>query len=146
MYKLFKKLAIFKHFNKSEFWSTDIFYSEGFVGINLSTKIYPTKKETHHLELFISQEDHKGYASLVCISAKVCQVLLRHTSFAMWRQKCVKIGHEPSGGQIVKSQEISVFIMLSCWISLSNENHFSRPNCTQTLILCKFYLLINHKR
>ena len=53
-------------------------------------KYIPTKKETHHLELFISQEDHKGYASLVCISAKVCQVLLRHTSFAMWRQKCVK--------------------------------------------------------
>ena len=31
-----------------------------------------------------------------------------------------KIGHEQSGGQIVKSQEISVFIMLSCWISSSN--------------------------
>ena len=26
-----------------------------------------------------------------------------------------KIGHEQSGGQIVKSQEISIFIMLSCW-------------------------------
>ena len=51
-----------------------------------------------------------------------------------------KIGHEPSGGQIVKSQEISVLIMLSCWISSSDENHLSRPNCTQTLILCKFYL------
>ena len=25
-----------------------------------------------------------------------------------------KIGHEPSGGQIVKSLEISVFIVLSC--------------------------------
>ena len=57
-----------------------------------------------------------------------------------------KICHEPSGGQIVKSQEISVFIMLSCRISSSNENHFSRPNCTQALILCKFYLLINHTR
>ena len=44
------------------------------------------------------------------------------------------------GGQIVKSQEISVFIMLSCWISLSNGNHISRPNCTQTLILYKIYL------
>ena len=55
------------------------------------------------------------------------------------RQKCVnEIGHEPSGGQIVKSHEISVFIMLSCWIRSSNENHFSRSNCTQTLILCKF--------
>ena len=38
-----------------------------------------------------------------------------------------KIGHEQSGGQIVKSQEISVFIMLSCWISSSNWNHLSRP-------------------
>ena len=36
-----------------------------------------------------------------------------------------KIGHEPSGGQIVKSQEISVFIMLSCWISSSNWIHSS---------------------
>ena len=47
-----------------------------------------------------------------------------------------KIGHEQSGVQIVKSQEISVFIMLSCWISLSNWNHLSGLNCTQTLILC----------
>ena len=52
--------------------------------------LYPTKKETHHLELFNSQEDQKGKASLVCISAKVCQVLLHHTSYANWRQKCVK--------------------------------------------------------
>ena len=44
------------------------------------------------------------------------------------------------GGQIVKSQEISVFIMLSCWISSSNWNTLSRPNCTQTLILGKFCL------
>ena len=51
-----------------------------------------------------------------------------------------KIGHEPSGDQIVKSQEISVLIMLSWWISSSNENPLNRPNCTQTLILCKFYL------
>ena len=47
-----------------------------------------------------------------------------------------KIGHEPSGGKFVKSQEISVFIILSCWISLSNRIHLSRPNCTQILILC----------
>ena len=46
-----------------------------------------------------------------------------------------KIGHEQSGGQIVKPQEISVFIMLSCWISSSNWNHISRSNCTQTPIL-----------
>ena len=51
-----------------------------------------------------------------------------------------KIGHEQSGGQIVKSQEISVFIMLSCWISSSNWIYLSRPNCTQTHILCKFYV------
>ena len=30
-----------------------------------------------------------------------------------------KIGHEPSGGQNVKSQEKRVFIMLSGWISSS---------------------------
>ena len=51
-----------------------------------------------------------------------------------------KIGHEQSGGQIVKSQEIRVFIMLSCWISSSNWNTLGRPNCTQILILGKFYL------
>ena len=37
-----------------------------------------------------------------------------------------KIGHEQSGGQIVKSQEIRVFIMLSCWISSSNWNHLDQ--------------------
>ena len=57
-----------------------------------------------------------------------------------------KVGHVQSGGQIVKSQEISVFITLSYWISSSNWNHLSRPNCTQTLILCKFYLKIHHTR
>ena len=57
-----------------------------------------------------------------------------------------KLCHEPSGGQIVKSQEISVFIMLPCCISSSNGKHLSIPNCTQTLILCKFYLLIYHTR
>ena len=51
-----------------------------------------------------------------------------------------KIGHEQSGGQIVKSQEIGVFIMLSCWMDSSNWNHLSRPNCTQTLTFYKFYL------
>ena len=38
-----------------------------------------------------------------------------------------KIGQKPSRGQIVKSQKISVFIMLSCWISPSNGNLFSIP-------------------
>ena len=50
------------------------------------------------------------------------------------------IGHEQSGDQIVNSQEISVFIMLPCWISSSSLNHLIRPNYTQTLILCKFFL------
>ena len=48
------------------------------------------KKETHHLELCNYQEDHKRYASLVFISSKVCQVLLRDTSFAFRRRNCVK--------------------------------------------------------
>ena len=51
-----------------------------------------------------------------------------------------KNGQKPSRGQIVKSQKISVFIMLSCWISPSNGNLLSRPNGTQTVLLCKFYL------
>ena len=45
-----------------------------------------------------------------------------------------KICHKSSGGQIVKSQAISVFIMFSCWLRSSNWIHLSRPNCTQTLI------------
>ena len=57
-----------------------------------------------------------------------------------------KISHEPSGGQLVKSQKIGVFIMLSCWISSSNGNGLSRPKCAQTLILCILYLLIHHAR
>ena len=52
--------------------------------------------------------------------------------FAIRREIVLKkIGHELSGGQIVKSHDISDFIMLSCWISFSNENHLNRPNCTQ---------------
>ena len=57
-----------------------------------------------------------------------------------------KIGHEPSGGQIVKSQEISVFIILSCWINSNNWIHLSRPNCTQTLICDdELYMLKSNK-
>ena len=41
-----------------------------------------------------------------------------------------KFAKKPSRGQIVKSQKISVVIMLSCWISPSNGNHLSRPNVT----------------
>ena len=44
----------------------------------------------------------------------------------------MKIGHEPSGGQIVKSQERRVFIMLSCLISSSNWIHL-------IICLCKTY-------
>ena len=51
-----------------------------------------------------------------------------------------KIGQKPSRCQIVNSQKISVFIMLSCWISPINGNLLSRPNGTQTLILCKLYI------
>ena len=85
--------------------------------------IYPTKTETQHIELINSQEDekkitleedHKQKTSLVYIASKVCQLLLHYTSFAT-RVKNVlkKIGHKLSGGQMVKSHKISVFIMLS---------------------------------
>ena len=43
-----------------------------------------------------------------------------------------KIGHIPSGGHIVKSHTISVFIMFSCWISSRNRNHLSSLNGTET--------------
>ena len=49
-----------------------------------------------------------------------------------------KTGHKPRGGQIVKSHKMGVYIMLSWWISSSNGNCLSRPNGTQTLILCIF--------
>ena len=55
-----------------------------------------------------------------------------------------KIGQKPSRGQIEKSQEISVFIVLSCWISPSNGNLLSRPNGTQTLILSTLSLISSY--
>ena len=48
-----------------------------------------------------------------------------------------KIGHESSGSQVVKSQKISVFIVLSRWISSSSGYRLSKSNCTQTFIICK---------
>ena len=45
-----------------------------------------------------------------------------------------KMVHELKGGQIVKSQKISVFIMLSCWINSSNGIRLNGPNRTPTLI------------
>ena len=33
-----------------------------------------------------------------------------------------------------------LFLLLSCWISSSDGTRLSRPNNTQILILCKFYL------
>ena len=54
-----------------------------------------------------------------------------------------KIGHEPSGGQIVKSQEISVFIMLSCWTSSSNWIHlYSYTYPLQILSLNSLFAII----
>ena len=53
-----------------------------------------------------------------------------------------KFGHKPSGGQIVKSHRISVFIMLYSWTSSSNGNHLSRHDGSQLLILCKLNFII----
>ena len=53
-----------------------------------------------------------------------------------------KMCHKPSGCQIVKSQKISIFIMLFCWISSSNRNCLSRQNGAHTLILCKEFVLL----
>ena len=66
----------------------------------------PNKKETHHVELINSQEDHKWWISFVYIGLKVCQLLNHYTSFATRGQTVSKkIGHRPSGGQIVKSHK-----------------------------------------
>ena len=71
----------------------------------------PNKKETHHVEPINSQEDPKWWTSFVYIGPEVCQLLNHYTYI-----NCVKnkIGHKPSGGQIVKSHKISVFILLPC--------------------------------
>ena len=45
-----------------------------------------------------------------------------------------EIGHEPSGGHMVRSRKISVFIMLSCRVSSSNGNHLCRPTCTLQIL------------
>ena len=50
----------------------------------------PDKKETHHVELINSQEDHKWLTSFFYIVPKVCQLLNHFTSFATRGQKCVK--------------------------------------------------------
>ena len=48
----------------------------------------------------------QGLASFDYIGSKVCQVLLHYTSFAIRRKiASKKIGHEPRGGHIVKSQK-----------------------------------------
>ena len=103
----------------------------------------PNKKETHHVEPINSQEDPKWWTSFVYIGPEVCQLLNHYTYI-----NCVKnkIGHKPSGGQIVKSHKISVFILLPCKIISSNGNRLSRPNHTETLILCQFYLQFHHMR
>ena len=107
----------------------------------------PDKKRNTPLRTVQLSGRSQVIGQLVYISAKVRQVLLRYTSLQSGVKSVFKkIGHEPCGGQIVKSQEISVFIMLSCWISSSNGNQLSRPNYTQTLILCKFDLKIHHTR
>ena len=91
--------------------------------------IYPTKLRTvrvsarSHVIVQLSLYQCKGF---------VTRLLQSGVEFVL-----MKTGHEPSGGQIVKSQEIRDFMMLSCWITSSNRNNLSRSNWTQTLILCK---------
>ena len=66
--------------------------------------IYRTKKETHNLELFNSQKDHEDrpvqfvsvqrYVKYCCVT-RLLQLGVKNV--------LKNIGHEPSGGQIVKS-------------------------------------------
>ena len=60
---------------------------------------------------------------------------------AVVKDVSIEIITKPSGGQIVKSLEVSVFIVLSCLIISSNGNRPSRPNDTQTLIFFNFITL-----
>ena len=51
---------------------------------------------------------------LVLINAKICQVLLRYTSFVTRGQNVIKkTDHEPCGGQIVESLKIAFLAHLS---------------------------------
>ena len=72
------------------------------------------------------------YVSYCCIS-NLSQLGVKK----VLKKNCPK----PSGGQIVKSHKRNVFIMLSCWISPNNGNRLSRPNGTETQILCFFPFL-----
>ena len=57
---------------------------------DLKLEYIPDKKETHHIELFNSQEDHKGLASLVYISAKVMSGTAVLHVFCNQASKCVE--------------------------------------------------------
>ena len=48
------------------------------------------------------------------------------------------IGHNPGGGQNVKSHKISDLIMFCSWISSSNGNQLSRPHGIPSLILANY--------
>ena len=52
-----------------------------------------------------------------------------------------KTGHKPSGEQIVMLRKISVLRMLYISLAVLPVVHLSKPNGTQTLSFCKFYLL-----
>ena len=91
-----------------------------------STRKYTQK--TQNVEIITSQKDHKRWTSFVYSGSKLCQLLLYYTSFATRSQNVIKkIGHEPSGGQIVSHIKQPFFIMHYCWISSKYWNRLSRP-------------------
>ena len=113
--------------------------------------IYPqTKKETPTVPLINLQKGHKWLDNFAYISPKVCQLLLFCLSFATRGHNCAhenklainKIGVKLQLDKLcVSFWMLSLFFMLTCWISSSKGNRFSKPPGIQTTIICEFYLL-----
>ena len=90
-------------------------------------KIIPEKKETHQVELFnLRKITSDRPVELISVQRYVMYCCVTHLLQPGVQNVLKKIGREASGCQIVKSQKISVFIMLSCWISSNNGNRISR--------------------
>ena len=80
--------------------------------------MYLTKKEMHHLKLITLRKiTSDGAVSLILVQMYVRYCIITHHSLTV-KNVSIEIGHKPSGGQIVESHKISLFIMLSCLIGI----------------------------
>ena len=57
----------------------------------------------------------------------------------MGRNCALKIGHQPGGGQMLKSRKIALFVIVSWVFTLDVWNHLSTPQGPQTRTLSKLY-------